>query len=340
MTFRRLRTTRRFAAPLLGLALIAATATACGSGDSGPDATDHLPAGEGKTSYPVDLDTEYGTTTLEERPEKIVAYGGLGPELALSLGITPVASSDWEKFSPFLSEHGADDIGTILEPVDKNVPIESISAEDPDLIVVNTTEQKEFDQLSEVAPVLAYGYSWGPGGADWQQQLADLAEATDLQDKAAEVEKTHDAAIQTVRDEHPEYADHSANFISDKGGSVYAESFGGSPGEEFFTRLGFRPWENAGEFPSASEKVSGERFGDLGADVMFIYDPAGGLPTLSQSAAYRNLPAVKNDLAFDLVSSDTDPFPMVLAVGLRSPAPLTDAWLAENVSDLLGDRLR
>lgn len=330
---------KKILAPLVGLVLVAATATACGSDDDGASgATDNLPAGEGTTEYPLDLETEYGTTTLEERPDRVVAYGGLGPELALSLGITPVASNDWEQFSSFLADHGAGDIGTILEPVDGNVPVEAISAEEPDLILVNTTEQTDVDQLSEVAPVLAYGYSWGPDGTDWREQLEKLGEATDLAGAAADVEKTHDESLGAIREDHPEYADHTANFISDRGGQVNVEAYTGSPAEEFFVQLGFRPFGKAEEF-SDTETVSGERFADLDADVIFIYDPSDGTPTLSGSDAFQNLDAVKNDLAFPLTPSDDDPFPGTLAVGLRDPAPLTDVWLAENIEELLGDRL-
>lgn len=331
---------KKLAAPLFGLVLVAGTVTACSSdADDASDASSRLPAGEGTTEYPLELDTEYGSTTLEDRPEKIVAYGGLGPELALSLGITPIASNDWEQFSSFLSEYGADDIDTILEPVDGNVPVESISAEDPDLIVVNTTEQSVFDQLSQVAPVLAYSYSWGENGTDWREQLARLGEATDLAEAAANVESTHDDAIQAIRDENPEFAEYSANFISDKGDNVDVESFAGSPGEEFFAQLGFQPFEKAEEFTN-TDVVSGERYADLAADVMFIYDPSGGMPTLSGSQAFQNLPAVQNDLAFPLELSDDDPFPGTMAVGLRSPAPLTNVWLAEHIVDLLGDKLK
>lgn len=341
MHIRTPRILRTLAAPVLGLTLLAGAVTACGSDDGdSPDASAHLPAGDGATSYPVTLETGYGSTTLEERPDRIVTYNGLGTELALSLGITPVASGDWEQFSSFLSDFGADDIDTVLEPVDGNVPLEAISAAEPDLIVVQTPEQKDVDQLAKIAPVLAYDYSWEPGEKDWQGQLADLAEATDLASRAEEVVQTHGEAVAAVRDEHPEFADHSANFISDKGGSVYVESYGGSPAEEFFSQLGFRKWEDAGDYTSAFNKVSPEKFGDLGADVIFVYDPSGEMPTLDGNRIFDNLPAVKADRMYRLVNTDDDPLAMTMAVGLRAPAPLTDAWLAEHVAALLGDTLK
>ncbi|WP_297007512.1 ABC transporter substrate-binding protein [uncultured Corynebacterium sp.] len=331
---------------------------ACSSGDSGGDssasATDSastlMPAGEGTTSYPARVETPLGTAELTERPEKIVTYGGVTTELALSLGITPSAANDWSSTRSFLADYGAEQIGTILEPTDGQVPVEAIAALDPDLIIYSGGQDadKTYTQLAAIAPTMGYGAASTDKGRPWSDQLADLGTATDLQDAADTVQQDRDDVLATVREEHPEYTGHTATFISDKGGSIYFETYGGGPGESFFTDLGFDTLPSAGRY-SANTKLSEENIADVEADVIFVYDPSDGIPTLKANQTFTAFPAYKEGRVFALPAghqkdgeeqTDEEKLGTTMAVGLSSPAPLTEQWIAEQVVDQIGDSLK
>lgn len=359
-------TTRTSVAAAVALAL-GIGLTACSSDDSSTDATttdspagstadtgstvtDLMPAGEGTTSYPVSVETPLGTAELTERPDKIVTYGGVTTELALSLGITPAAANNWSSTRSFLADYGADRIGDILEPADGQVPVEAVAALDPDLIIYSGGQDadKTYAQLSAIAPTMGYGAASTDGGRPWSDQLADLGTATDLQDAADTVQQDRDDALSAVREDHPEYAGHTATFISDKGGSIYFETYGGGPGESFFTALGFSTLATAGKY-SENTKLSEENIADVEADVIFVYDPSNGIPTLKANPTFTVFPAYQEDRVFALPAghqkdgeeqTDAEKLGTTMAVGLSSPAPLTEQWIARQVVDQIGDSLK
>lgn len=51
-----------------------------------------MPAGEGKTSYPLTVKTSHGDATLKKRPERVVPiYSAQDAEYLAMLGVTPVS---------------------------------------------------------------------------------------------------------------------------------------------------------------------------------------------------------------------------------------------------------
>ena len=140
-----------------GTARLAATAalavllglTACGADDdpaAGSAASGTSPA---EDAFPVTLDTEFGTTTVEEAPERVVVLGLTDADAVLALGVTPVAVQQW---LPQFAEYGvgpwAEDL--IAEAVDGgetevlpntgvvDYDVEEVAALRPDLVVASS----------------------------------------------------------------------------------------------------------------------------------------------------------------------------------------------------------
>jgi iron complex transport system substrate-binding protein len=189
---------------VLGLAGCASGATATSSTDAD---TELLPAAEGTTTYPLTLETAYGETILQERPERIAVVGGLGDqESVLALGITPVVGSDPVPY-PWLEGTGFSDIPEFIDPWADSFDFETVLAAEPDLIVASTYGNlaSDFERLSTIAPVLAVeptgDYSW-----DWRELVTAVGEATDLSmDAAEQVVETEDAIV-SAKAAHPEYS--------------------------------------------------------------------------------------------------------------------------------------
>lgn len=337
------RRRRAAAAFFAASALVFGTVACSGDGeDTGNgDATEFMPAGDGRSSYPLKITTSVGTAELEQRPERVVTFGGVSTEVALSLGIVPVASDDWTTYSSHLEDDGAARIPQIIDPVESGAPTEAIAEADPDLIVYFSWKDqgRDFDQLSSIAPVIVYDST----DVDWRTQVRDLALATDLGDAGDAALQKNDTAMAGIRDEHPEWKGKTAEFISDKGGGIYFESYGGSTGEKFFHSLGFTSPEVAGKYNSSNSgtknQISTENIGELDADIIFVYC-SKGMPTLSASSTFQGFEAVKKGLVFPMEYDDPDnKEPVSVAVGLRQPGPLTEVWLAEYFERLLGDKV-
>lgn len=107
-------------------------------------------------------------------------------------------------------------------------------------------------------------------------------------------------------------------------------------GESFFTALGFSPLATAGKY-SENTKLSEENIADVEADVVFVYDPSNGSPTLKANPTFTAFPAYQED---GEEQSDAEKLGTAMAVGLSSPAPLTEQWIAEQVVDQIGDSLK
>ena len=132
-----------------------------------------------------------------------------------SLGVAPVGVHEWFGEYPYATGPWADPVRAelgaepeVLEGFDVNV--EWVASLDPDLIVVayHDIDQTIYDQLSEIAPVVAA--PTGPGvdvwAAPWRVQYRLIADAVGERDRAEAVIADVDATIERIKAEHPLFA--------------------------------------------------------------------------------------------------------------------------------------
>lgn len=187
----------------------AATTTSTGS--------ELLPAAEGNTAYPLELESPWGSTTLEERPVRIAAVtpSQIDVEMLAALGVTP-----------HLANENADDVwvmdalpGAIVEryssDADDKFPAEQIAAADPDLIIALESDLTEsYDRLATIAPVLtSENSSSGWTASDWRDNITRIGEAIDLSDAAAAVITEHEEWFAEFREQHPDIAGKTASYV-------------------------------------------------------------------------------------------------------------------------------
>lgn len=90
-------------------------------------------------ALPVTVDHQYGSTTIEEAPERVVSVGLMEQDALLALGIAPVATTEWWGEKPgAIFDWASDDLGD--RPLPEKLPgdkiqFEKIAALQPDLIV-------------------------------------------------------------------------------------------------------------------------------------------------------------------------------------------------------------
>ncbi|MEU9335651.1 ABC transporter substrate-binding protein [Streptomyces sp. NPDC048290] len=342
---------------LLGAALAAALAlTGCSStassDTSGSTASSRLPAAEGRTSYPLTLESPFGETVLKERPERIAAVvpNAIDTELLLSLGVTPVLSSSFVTEGGYLGEHGADDLTTYEFAMGERVPVEAIAASDPDLIVaVGWTDglggvklADHYDQLAAIAPVATSPDTTSQLLVPWQDSLQVIGEVLDLADAAQGVIDDHETHFAAVRERHPQFAGLTATWAINYGaanGLQYLSRPDSAP-EAFLSELGFT--ENPGARAFAREAtVSDELLSKIDADVLLLGQSAAAndadMRELTGRELFQNLGAVSAGNFVQLPPKTDDGGDLLWAIS--SGGPIGNKWAAEQLVPLIADAL-
>jgi iron complex transport system substrate-binding protein len=311
----RTRPSRRLRIAALTTAALVASGLLAGCGDDSeaadsPAASDEvaeasalMPAAEGQVEYPVTLETAWGEVTIEERPERVVAGSWRGDlSWLLALGVTPVAveSAEWavESAVPWAADLLAEPIEHTWTYEDVALEPEPIAASQPDLIVAGALGAEpvpNLDQLGAVAPVLAQ-----PAGEEvvsWQENLLQLGEALDLQDKAQQVVDDYESFFEDFRAEHTAFADTSIAYVEFFGkNDIWFGNPDGSAVGDFYDRLGFA--SNPSDVTD-EEAISPELLGRIEGDVLMVVDYSDPkdegkeFGELVDSPLFQSIPAVQ-----------------------------------------------
>ncbi|MFT4136527.1 ABC transporter substrate-binding protein [Microbacterium sp.] len=332
---------------LIPAVAIAALATALVSGCSSSSPTSEestassaaAAEGEGVTEYPLTLESPWGETELEAIPERIAVISLTTEDLdsLTALGITPVYAVDSLVDAPWLTEEQATALAETATSSDYDLHLEEVAATEPDLIVTvaNTAggiDQAMYDQLSAIAPVLAYpdevteDYSIG-----WQDSLTIIAEAVDRQNRAKQIIDDVEADFAQARTDHPEFADAAAAFIVNYGAEYGVTFFSatGTNAASVLAELGFQPAPAAGDFVSDST-VSEELFSTIDVDVLFIGENAEEGEHITDNPLFQQLTVSqdKNYVEFSFGTESTN----WAAWGLRSSSAQNLPWIIEQLS--------
>ena len=230
-----------------------------------------LPEGEGSTQYPLTLETPFGHTVLDKRPERVAVVSAVGvdTESLLALDAVPVfAVAKYDGEDPWIPKD-------LWEQVDagEEISTEAIAASEPDLIVklqaYETFDQDRLNQLSRVAPVLYTDAEQ----TTWQDVLTSLGETQDLRDAAASKIADFDDRVEAIKADNPDFAGKTISLVN-----VYSREYGASyetlPETDtaaIFESLGFKLPENAYKFPEDGYvQISDEMVGLIDADLVLV----------------------------------------------------------------------
>lgn len=169
----------------LSLALLVTmiATTACG-GAAKPDMTGPAKTPGASPAAPAarTFKTDLGDLTLPATPSKIVAINLQAIDSLVALGVKPVG----------YAEPGGEPVsylGKVLDGIPKvgshsKPSLESIAALQPDLIIIDSSQQKDLvPELQKIAPVL------GIRSTSYQETMSQLALVGDIVGKKAEAEK-------------------------------------------------------------------------------------------------------------------------------------------------------
>lgn len=207
--------TRRLAAGLvaatLTISLAACSSDTEGTTDGAADAPDSAAASDG--NFPVTIEHAFGETVIEEAPERVATVAWNNHEVPLALGVTPVGmekvtwgDDDNNGMLPWveekLSELGSE-TPELFDATDA-LPFETIANTQPDVILASYSglTQEDYDQLSQIAPVVAYPeQAWG---TSLEEMIEMNSTAIGKPEEGQELIDSIHADIQTAMDDHPE----------------------------------------------------------------------------------------------------------------------------------------
>lgn len=327
-------TTRR-RGPTLLVALLAACAVAlaaCGGGD------DAAEAGGGGEGFPRTVAGALGDAAIPERPARVVALGSSDADVAVALGVVPVAipKSFGTPVQPWLAQRLPADGPEVLH-VANGVPFERVAALRPDVILAMTLDgvADHYDTLGRIAPTVAYVA--GPYRDSWQEQVRVIGRALGRGARAEELVADLDARLDATVAQHPELAGRTVSFSNHyEPGKIVTVQSPDDPAMRFITRLGLVRAPGVAALPTGqfgNSEISMERLDVLDADVVVMLY---GSPTLRRqlegNPLFRRLSAVRRG---DYVVVDLD-----TAIAMRTPSVLSIPWGLDRVVPELSRALR
>ncbi|WP_072312674.1 iron-siderophore ABC transporter substrate-binding protein [Agrococcus sp. Marseille-P2731] len=265
------------------------------------------PAGDGPLAT---VDTMFGAVEVpqpEDGELTVVALGWSDAEMALALGVTPVAVFDWQGFGaesngvgPWAAELFGDEEPVLIERGDESLNYEQILGLDPD-VILNTrsgNDEAEFTNLSDIAPTI-----YGPEGAgafatEWTDQLTLVGEALGKADEAQALIEEVEGEITAAAEANPEFAGLTTASVA-KFGDAYGAYLPGDGRFDLLAELGFEnnpaiaDLESSGFFANASA----ESVAAFDADTAVILPIGYTLEETEQDALLSSLSVVQDGRA-------------------------------------------
>ena len=283
------------------------------------------------------MEHQFGSTTVDRQPERVVSVGLTEQDVLLQLGVVPVGVTDWygdqpDAVWPWARDLLGDAKPTVLTNTD-GFQFEKIAALQPDLIIGTNAgiTQADYDKLSKLAPTVTNPKGSEQYFAPWDEQTVQIAKAVGQEAKGAELVANTKAAYAKVKADHPQFVGKTATFSQGApyDGNLYVYPDGLNT--EFLTELGFtitpgleKHQQKAGE----QALISAELVDVIDADVIvFATESQQNFDELQKWSTIKNLDAVREKRA---VYTDT-----TLAGAIYFMTPLSLDYVLAELTPML-----
>lgn len=305
---------------LLTMLLVVAVVSACGNKGASGEGNGAAAAGSNvqqtaaadsvqpssDEGQPVLIKHSFGETEVPAHPQRVAVFGL--EDLMLSLDVPIVYAYDFKGY--YLDDQIRKLNIPVSESADFKPNLEAILKADPDLIIVqkNAIDQKGYDELSKIAPTLAFAPD------DWQSSIVQIGKALGVEDKAQAVVQEHEEMLNQAKEEIIQAVgpDKTVAFIrpSDKDLQLFFPSF-----NLVYNDFGLKPDASVEAFQKKAEddwgiNLSLEDLPSITADYIFaIY--GGSIDTeenfekdtqvskqIEKLQLWQSIPAVKKNHVF------------------------------------------
>lgn len=188
---------RRLLGPVSAAILLASCAS---DGRDAGSVDPTVPGAATASAFPTTVEHALGSTTIDERPERVVALDLSVVDAVLALDVELVGYTTFsdpegplpEHFGTAIDDHAsaATWVGDLTSP-----SLEQIALLEPDLIVTAAVRHESvYDELAAVAPTVATDSA----GGGWKDSLRLVAEATGTSGRAEQLIATYEARAERV----------------------------------------------------------------------------------------------------------------------------------------------
>ena len=284
----------------LGLALLSGCGSAAGE-EPAPS------AGPADSAFPVSVEHTFGTTTIEERPERVVVLGWGAQDTLYALGVPPVGmpahpyGGGADGVLPWNDEYFDPEVTTLLDTAD-GAPLEAIAALRPDVVLApyEGFDEAVYEDLSGIAPTVAYAGE--PWTTPWREQTRMIGTALGLADEAEQLIAEADQQVAEIAAAHPEFEELTFAYTSMGADALYLY-LPSDPRVQLIEDLGFTVAPSVEELASDAEggsfyaQLSLEKAPDIDADVIVGFADGMAAEDVTALPAYGQVPAVRADSA-------------------------------------------
>lgn len=246
----------------------------------------------------ITVPTMFGDVALDSQPARIAALGWSDGEIALALGVKPVAIASWMGFDetgvgPWATALLGDDLPAVLNPNELNY--ELLLQEMPDLIVnVRSDNSKEaFERLSAIAPTVYGPEGTPPYAASWDVQVTQIALALGVVEKGETLIAETRQHIADAAAANPAFAGKTIAVVASYD-NTYGLYLPGDARYDLMAQLGFQPTQPVIDATGSNffVEVGPENFALLDADVVVLLTLGGSVADLKADPILAKLPAV------------------------------------------------
>ncbi len=159
--------------------------------------------------YPRTIDHKFGTTVIEEEPDRVASVDFNEADNLLALGVQPVVIRDWFGDQRRAVWPWADALMAETPDILRcELNYEQIAAAEPDVItaVWSGITEADYEKLSQIAPVVAVPEGVGDYALDWKDQALIVGRAIGREDEAEAQVAALEGRIATMRADHAEWA--------------------------------------------------------------------------------------------------------------------------------------
>lgn len=295
---------------VVGLSACAGSGVPAGGGSPSSDAAGGAEPG----ALPATIEHQFGSTTVQKAPKRIVCVGLKEQDDLLALGLVPVGATNWLDLGggggvlgPWAeAKADEDELNpeiTVLT-TDDGIQFEKIAGLRPDLILALYAglTRADYDKLTQLAPVVVAPKGVVGYGIGWEQQALTVGKAVGRPQQMQQLVDDVKSKIKKSAADHPEFADSSALIATlYEGIYVYGPQ---DPRSRLIAELGFA-------LPPGLAKITGKEFGAnistekielLDTDVLlWLVSPSNGdFKKLSANKLYRNLRVAREGRAITI----------------------------------------
>ncbi|RMX21470.1 ABC transporter substrate-binding protein [Auritidibacter ignavus] len=325
-----------------GAVVLAASLAACSTGATGgedEDSGSDTGVAAAEDAFPRTVEHAFGETTIEEEPETVVAIGWINGDILMSLDVVPAGMGE---ISWGTNENGSTDwIDAQLDELDAEMPTQidegdginfsEIAQLEPDLIVnvIGAMSQEDYDQLSEIADVVAFDEGGENYTTGWDEATLKIGDALGRPDDAQEVVDRVSETLAGVTEDNEVLQDKTIlagrlSPDSDSKVGIYAPN---DTRPIMFEHMGFELAPVMDEIDFAPGEFSGsfsaERASELESDLFYTWaDDQAQAEAIPEDPQLQHIPALQNDAM--IIQYDNH---QANAIG-TSPAALE--WLVEE----------